>query len=67
MKIFILYTSKQNQKIRLPWQAVCFGLLCWLALSGCFPKTIPLASLPMDHPRAADLNLNGIDHYQAGQ
>jgi Tfp pilus assembly protein PilF len=41
--------------------------MCWLSLSGCVAKTVPLASLPMDHPKAADLNLKGIDRYQAGE
>lgn len=67
MQHFILYLPICFEKIRLPWSSIFWGMLCWLALSGCVPKTIPLASLPMDHPRAADLNLKGIDRYQAGQ
>ena len=31
------------------------------------PKAIPLASLPIEYPIATDLNLTGIDQYQAGQ
>ncbi len=37
-----------------------------LTLGGCLPKSIPLASLPMERPMATDLNLTGIDQYQAG-
>jgi Tfp pilus assembly protein PilF len=48
------------------WPALLV-MLCWLALGGCLPKSVPLASLPMEHPTATDLNLNGIDHYHAGQ
>jgi len=38
-----------------------------LALSGCFPRPVPLASMPMDHPKDTDLNLTGMDQSQAGQ
>lgn len=40
---------------------------CVMALGGCFPKSEPLASLPLTHPDAAQLNLQGIDHYQRGR
>lgn len=49
----------------------CFGRRCFFVmwafaiLTGCTPGTLPLASLPMDHPQAAELNLRGIDRYQA--
>ena len=56
-----------NEERRLPWVSVLRVIMCLLALSGCMPKTVPLASLPMDHPEAADLNLKGIDRYQGGQ
>ncbi len=35
-------------------------------LSSCHPQSIPLATLPLDQPQAADLNLQGIDQYQSG-
>lgn len=49
------------------WRSLLLGMIGCLALSGCLPKTVPLASLPMDYPTAAKLNLQGIDRYQAGQ
>ncbi len=47
---------------------VCWVVICGLmALNGCFPKSEPLASLPLTHPDAAQLNLKGIDEYQRGK
>ena len=63
----ILRTKRSRQERRLPWQPIVILMMAWLALSSCLPKNFPLASLPMDHPKAADLNLKGIDRYQAGQ
>lgn len=63
----ILRTKRSRQERSLPWQPIVILMMAWLALSSCLPKTFPLASLPMDHPKAADLNLKGIDRYQAGQ
>ena len=63
----ILRTKRSRQERSLPWQPIFILMMAWLALSSCLPKTFPLASLPMDHPKAADLNLKGIDRYQAGQ
>ncbi len=40
---------------------------CFLGISGCVPKSVPLAILPMAEPEAAVLNLKGIDHYHAGE
>ena len=44
-----------------------FFLLCLISLSGCISKSVPLASLPLSHPEAAQRNLQGIDHYHRGQ
>jgi len=63
----ILRTKRFRQERSLPWQLIVILLVAWLAFSSCLPKTYPLASLPMDHPKAADLNLKGIDQYQSGQ
>ena len=59
--------NRSNEERRLSWPPVLLVILCWLALGGCLPKSVPLASLPMEHPTATDLNLNGIDQYHAGQ
>ncbi len=32
-------------------------------LGGCFPQTVPLASLPVIEPEASALNMKGIDEY----
>lgn len=57
-----------DEKSPLWWSLLLvLVMMCWLTLSGCLPRPVPLASLPMDHPKAADLNLKGIDRYQAGQ
>jgi tetratricopeptide (TPR) repeat protein len=37
------------------------------ALSGCFPKAAPLATLPIAQPEAAALNVKGIDQYHVGE
>ena len=44
------------------WPSLVF-ILCWIALCGCFPQSVPLATLPLDQSQAADLNLKGIDWY----
>ncbi len=67
MQDLILSMKRSNEARRLPWRSVLLVMMCGLAVSGCVPKTVPLASLPMDHPTAAALNLQGIDRYQAGQ
>ena len=67
MQDLIFNMKRFSQAGRLPRRFVLLVMLCWLAVSGCLPKTVPLASLPMDHPNAAALNLQGIDRYQAGQ
>ncbi len=46
------------------WRVILMA--CVLGLSGCFPKSAPLAILPMAEPEAAALNLKGIDHYHGG-
>jgi tetratricopeptide (TPR) repeat protein len=66
MRGMILTMKRSNEARSLPWRSVLLVMMCALTLSGCLPKTVPLASLPMDHPKAADLNLKGIDRYQAG-
>lgn len=38
-----------------------------VALSGCFPQSVPLAILPIKAPEAAALNLKGIDQYHVGE
>ena len=38
-----------------------------LGISGCFPQSVPLATLPMAEPEAAALNLKGIDQYHVGE
>ncbi len=38
-----------------------------VAMSGCFPQSVPLAILPMEEPEAAALNLKGIDQYHIGE
>ena len=67
MQDLILSMKRSNEARCLPRRLVLLVMLCWLAVSGCMPKTVPLASLPMDHPKAAALNLKGIDRYQVGQ
>jgi Flp pilus assembly protein TadD len=67
MQDFIERIWRSHEKNRLPWPAALLVMVCWLALTGCMPKTVPLASLPLNHPKAADLNLKGIDRYQAGR
>lgn len=42
-------------------------MACVLGLSGCFPQSVPLATLPMEEPEAAALNLKGIDRYHVGE
>ena len=37
-----------------------------LVLNGCFPQAVPLATLPLNEPEAAELNLKGIDAYHVG-
>lgn len=49
------------------WWSGVFGIMCLLVLSGCLPKSVPLATLPLDQPKAADLNLKGIDWYHKGK
>ena len=44
------------------WSGIVL-IICWMGLGGCFPQSVPLASLPLDEPQAADLNLKGIDWY----
>jgi tetratricopeptide (TPR) repeat protein len=45
---------------RFVWVAV--GML--LLFHGCMAKPVPLATLPLEHPEAAQANLAGIDEYQ---
>ncbi|MBA3967454.1 MAG: tetratricopeptide repeat protein [Nitrospirales bacterium] len=59
--------NTSHEERQLCWRPVLRVLLGWLASGGCLPKSIPLASLPMEQPMATDLNLTGIDQYQAGQ
>lgn len=66
-RVGICSMNRSNEERQLSRRAVLLVILCWLALGGCVSKALPLASLPMEHPRAADLNLTGIDQYQAGQ
>lgn len=42
-------------------------MVCVLMLSGCFPQSVPLAILPMEEPKAAALNLQGIDQYHVAE
>ncbi len=42
-------------------------VVCLVAMSGCFPQSVPLAILPMEEPEAAALNLKGIDQYHVGE
>ena len=55
----------RNVLKNLAFSLAVFG--CVMGLSGCFPKSEPLASLPLTHPDAAQLNLQGIDQYQRGK
>lgn len=57
------WTGSQIIKKRLVWVVVGVAV----GLSGCVAKSIPLATLPLDHPRAAQANLAGIDYYQQGE
>ncbi|HBP87884.1 MAG: tetratricopeptide repeat protein [Nitrospira sp.] len=59
--------NRSNEERQLSRRPVFLVILCWLALGGCLSKSVPLASLPMEHPNATDLNLTGINQYQAGQ
>lgn len=59
--------NTSHEERQLCWRPVLLVLLDWLTLGGCSPKAIPLASLPKERPMATDLNLTGIDQYQAGQ
>ncbi len=45
--------------------AVILGIA--LCLSGCSAKSVPLATLPLEHPGANQANLAGIDYYQQGE
>lgn len=38
-----------------------------ICVSGCSAKSIPLATLPLEHPGANQANLAGIDYYQQGE
>jgi len=42
-------------------------VVCLVVMSGCFPKSVPLAILPMEELEAAALNLKGIDQYHVGE
>ena len=44
------------------WSSIVL-ILCWMGLGGCFPQSVPLATLPLEQSQAADLNLKGIDWY----
>lgn len=65
MQHFMLRRQRFPARKQICWQAVFFGIWAFATLAGCTPGTLPLASLPMDHPKAAELNLRGIDRYQA--
>ena len=43
------------------------GIGIAVCVSGCSAKSIPLATLPLEHPRANQANLAGIDYYQQGE
>ncbi len=42
-------------------------VVCLFVMGGCFPQSVPLATLPMEDPEAAELNLKGIDQYHVGE
>ncbi len=57
-----------NRLAKVP--TLSFGAVmvaCLVLLGGCFPQAVPLASLPVVEPKASALNMQGIDHYQAGE
>ena len=59
-----------NNVFQVPELSGWFSILvvmCVLSLSGCFPQSVPLATLPMVEPEAATLNLDGIDQYHVGE
>ena len=49
------------------WYLGVILVVCELGISGCFPKSVPLAILPMAEPEAAALNMKGIDQYHIGE
>jgi len=42
-------------------------VVCLVVMGGCFPQSVPLATLPMEDPEPAELNLKGIDQYHLGE
>lgn len=57
------WIRRQIIRIRL----VCVVVAVAFFVSGCMAKSIPLATLPLEHPGAAQANLAGIDYYQQGE
>ena len=55
----------ENQMKNIGLASVMVGAA--LFLSGCMAKSIPLATLPLEHPQANQANLAGIDYYQQGE
>jgi Flp pilus assembly protein TadD len=51
---------------RLRWRGVLLVMMWGVVVGGCASKAVPLAGLPLDHPKAAELNLKGIERYQDG-
>ena len=55
------------QLVKIHGWAEVILVVCLVVMSGCFPKSVPLAILPMEEPEAAALNLKGIDQYHVGE
>lgn len=66
-RVGVCSMNRSNDERQLFWRPALLVILCCLSLGGCLLKSVPLASLPMEHPTATGLNLKGIDQYHAGQ
>ena len=58
--------NRIQTRVAFGWFGVCLAV-CVLSISGCFPKSVPLAVLPLAEPEAAALMLQGIDQYRLGE
>jgi len=55
------------QLVKIHGWAEVILVVCLVVMTGCFPKPVPLAILPVEEPEAAALNLKGIDQYHVGE
>ena len=59
---------RNTRRCQLSRKRVLWGvLIVTFLLPGCMAQTTPLATLPLEHPQAAQINLAGIDRYQQGE